>query len=210
LIWYRWRPAPLRQPFPYGSLLWFALVWLLTGLIGLSFASAKRPLYLGPLYPSFALLAAIGWGLIREKFPRVKRWEFYSLLAIFIVYIGTYLLIITPMEKKESLRPLYEAVLSQQTNESIYLVNPSETTRGAAVFYLGRRLPVLGSQDVLSGRFDGQPGTILLIDSNASDDPLFSALQSKGYRLLSQRKYGKTVGVYLYLNPAAKTAVSPS
>ncbi|HUL23648.1 MAG TPA: glycosyltransferase family 39 protein [Thermodesulfobacteriota bacterium] len=200
LIWYRWRPAPLREPFPYGSLLWFALVWLLTGLIGLSFASAKRPLYLGPLYPSFALLAAIGWGLIREKFPRVRRWEFYSLLAILLVYIGTYLLIITPMEKKESLRPLYEAILSQQGKGPIYLVNPSETTRGASVFYLGEKIPVLNDQDVLSGRFDSQPGTMLLIDSNVSDDPLFSALQSKGYRLLSQKKYGKTVGVYLYLN----------
>jgi hypothetical protein len=190
----------LRKPLPYGSLLWFAFVWLLTGLIGLSFASAKRPLYLGPLYPSFALLAAIAWGLIREKFPRVKRWEFYSLLAILLVYIGTYLLIITPMEKKESLRPLYEAILSQQGKGPIYLVNPSETTRGASVFYLGKKIPVLNDQDVLSGRFDGQPGTILLIDSNASDDPLFSTLQSKGYRLLSQKKYGKTVGVYLYVN----------
>jgi 4-amino-4-deoxy-L-arabinose transferase-like glycosyltransferase len=200
LIWYRWRPAPSKEPLPYGSLLWFALVWLLTGLIGLSFASAKRPLYLGPLYPSFALLAALGWDRIREKLPRVKSWEFHGLIAIFLIYIAVYLMVITPMERKESLRPLYKTVLSQRTNGPIYLINPCETTRGAAVFYLGKRIPVLNDQDVLSGRFDSRPGTILLIDSYTSNNQLFPALQSKGYRLLLQKKYGKTAGVYVYLN----------
>jgi 4-amino-4-deoxy-L-arabinose transferase-like glycosyltransferase len=200
LIWYRWRPAPSKKPLPYGSLLWFALVWLLTGLIGLSFASAKRPLYLGPLYPSFALLAALGWDRLREAFPKVKGREFYGLFVIFLIYVGVYLLFITPKEKKESLRPLYNAVLSQQTNGPVYLVNPSETTRGASFFYLGKRIPVLNDQDVLSGRFNDQLGTIFLIDSNTSDNQLFSTLQSKGYRLLSQKEYGKTVGVYAFSN----------
>ena len=200
LIWYRWRPAPSKEPLPHGSLLWFALVWLLTGLIGLSFASAKRPLYLGPLYPSFALLAALGWDRLREKFPKVKGRELYGLIVIFLIYIGAYLLVITPSEKKESLRPLYKAVSSQRTNGPIYLVNPSETTRGASFFYLGRKIPVLNDQDVLSGRFDDRPGTILLIDSYTSDNQLFPTLQSKGYRLLLQKKYGKTAGVYVYSN----------
>jgi len=200
LIWYRWRPAPSREPLPNGSLLRFALVWLLTGLIGLSIASAKRPLYLGPLYPSFALLAALGWDRLREILPKVKSREIYGLVVIFLIYVGVYLLFITPKERKESLRPLYKAVLSQQTDGPIYLVNPSETTRGAAVFYLGKRIPVLNDQDVLSGRFDGRPGTILLIDSYTSDNQLFPALQSKGYHLLLQKKYGKTAGVYVYSN----------
>jgi 4-amino-4-deoxy-L-arabinose transferase-like glycosyltransferase len=200
LIWYRWRPAPSREPLPHGSLLRFALVWLLTGLIGLSFASAKRPLYLGPLYPSFALLAALGWDRIREKFPRVKGRELYGLIVIFLIYVGVYLLVITPSEKKESLRPLYKAVSSQRANGPIYLVNPSETTRGASFFYLGEKIPVLNDQDVLSGRFDDRPGTILLLDSYASDNQLFPTLQSKGYRLLLEKKYGKTAGVYVYSN----------
>jgi hypothetical protein len=143
-------------------------------------------------------LSALGWDRIREKLPRVKSWEFHGLMAIFLIYIGVYLMVITPMERKESLRPLYRAVSSQRTNGPIYLVNPSETTRGASFFYLGRRMPVLKDQDVLSGRFDDRPGTILLIDSYTSDNQLFPALQSKGYRLLLQKKYGKTAGVYVY------------
>jgi 4-amino-4-deoxy-L-arabinose transferase-like glycosyltransferase len=200
LLWYRRRPVPSRGALPHGSLLWFALVWLLTGLIGLSISSAKRPLYLGPLYPSFALLIALLWDYIREKFPRVKSREFYGLIVIFLIYIGIYLLVITPSEKKQSLRPVFKAVLSQRTNGPIYLVNPSETTRGAAVFYLGKRIPVLGKQDVLSGRFEDPAGTTLMIDSLCDNDQLLSNLQAKGYRLLSQRKYGKEAGVCVYSN----------
>ena len=107
---------------------------------------------------------------------------------------------VTPAEKRESLRPLYKGVLNKQTNDSIYLVNPSEATRGASFFYFGKKIPVLRDQDVLSGQVDDRPGTILLIDSMTDDTPLFSTLQSKGYRLLMQKKYGKTVGVYAYMN----------
>jgi hypothetical protein len=172
----------------------------LTGLIGLSFASAKRPLYLGPLYPAFALLAALGWDRLREKLPGVKRWEVHGLIAMFLIYVGVYLMVITPMENKESLRRLYKAVSSQRTNGSIYLVNPSEATRGASFFYFGRRIPVLKDRDVLSGQFDDRPGTILLIDSRIGDNRLFPDLQSKGYRLLLRKKYTNTDEVYVYSN----------
>ncbi len=197
LIWVRWRPAPSKEPLPHGALLWFALVWLLTGLVGLSFASAKRPLYLGPLYPSFALLAAIGWDCIRETFPKVKKWELFGLAIIFLIYIGAYFMVITPMETKESLRPVFKAVSSQRTNGPIYLVTPSETARGAAVFYLGKKILVLNDQDVLSGRFDDRPGTTLVICHDGNDHPLFSTLRSKGYRPLLQKKFGREeINVY--------------
>jgi len=130
----------------------------------------------------------------------MKKYELFGLAIIFLIYIGAYLMVITSMERKESLRPLYKAVSSQQTNAPIYLVNPSETARGASFFYLGRKIPVLNDQDVLSGRFDDRPGTILLVDSYTSDNQLFPTLQSKGYHLLLQKKYGKTAGVYAYWN----------
>jgi 4-amino-4-deoxy-L-arabinose transferase-like glycosyltransferase len=200
LLWYRWGPTQSREPLLHGSLFRFALAWSLIVFVGLSLASAKRTLYLGPIYPPFALLAALGWDRLREKFPKVKNAEAYALIVVFFVYIGIYLLAITPMERKESLRPVFKAVSNQQTNGPIYLVNPSETARGAAVFYLGKRIPVLNDQDLLSGRFDDRPGTILLIDSYTRDNPLFPTLQSKGYRLLLQKNYGKTAGVYVYSN----------
>ncbi|MCJ7785089.1 MAG: hypothetical protein MUP41_14245 [Desulfobacterales bacterium] len=62
------------------------------------------------------------------------------------------------------------------------------------------RIPVLKSQDVLSGRFEDRPGTTLVIDSLCDNDQLLSNLQTKGYRLLSQRKYGKAAGICVYSN----------
>jgi 4-amino-4-deoxy-L-arabinose transferase-like glycosyltransferase len=200
LIWHRWKPDRLKEPHPQGSLLRFALVWLLTGLIGLSFASAKRPVYLGPLYPSLALLAALGWERLREKLPRVKRWEAHGLIAMFFIYVGVCLMVITPMENKKSLRRLYKTVSSLRTNGPVYLVDPSEAIRGASFFYLGRRIPVLKDRDVLSGQFDGRPGTILLIDSKTAGNQLFPTLQSKGYHLLLLKKYTNSHGVYVYSN----------
>jgi 4-amino-4-deoxy-L-arabinose transferase-like glycosyltransferase len=201
LLWYRWGPNRSREPLPHGTLLGFALVWSLIVFVGLSLASAKRTLYLGPIYPPFALLAALGWDRIREKFPKVKHVEVYGLIVIFLVYIGTYLLFISPSERKESLRPLFKAVSSQRTNGPIYLVNPSETTRGASFFYLGKRVPVLNKQDLLLSRFEDLPGTTLVLDSLCDDNQLLSHLRSKGYRpILQKKKYGKEAGVCIYSN----------
>ena len=200
LLWYRRDPNHSGEPLPYSFLLRFALVWFLTVFIGLSLASAKRCLYLGPMLPPFALLAALGWDRIRERVPRVKRVEIYGLIVIFLCYIGTYLFFIFPSEKQQNLRPVFEAVLSQRTHGAVYLVNPSERLRGAAFFYVGKRTPVLNSQDLLLGRFEDQPGTTLVIDSYYDDNQLFPTLQSKGYRLFLQKKYGKASGVCVYSN----------
>jgi 4-amino-4-deoxy-L-arabinose transferase-like glycosyltransferase len=201
LLWYRWGPARSREPLPHGTLLRFTLVWSLIIFVGLSLASAKRTLYLGPIYPPFALLGAIGWDRFREKFPKVNRGEVYGLVVIFLAVTGIYLLFIIPSERKESLRPIFEAVSSQRTNGPVYLVNASETTRGASFFYLGRRIPALNGQDLLSGRFEDQPGTTLVIDSLCDNDQFVSDILSKGYRPLSQRMYGKVVGeVCVYSN----------
>jgi 4-amino-4-deoxy-L-arabinose transferase-like glycosyltransferase len=199
LLWYRLKSSHSRELLAHGSLLQFALVWSLTVFIGLSLASAKRSLYLGPIFPPFALLAALGWDRIRERFPKVKNLELYGLTVMFLVYVGTYLLFIIPSERKQSLRPVFEAVLSQGTNGPVYLANPSERLLGASFFYLGKRTPVLNDRDLLAGRFEDRPGTTLVINYYYDDDQLLSNLRSKGYRLLFQKKFEKT-GVCIYSN----------
>jgi len=199
LLWYRWKPTHSREPFPHGFLLGFSLVWFLTVFIGLSLASAKRPLYLGPIFPPFALLAALGWNSIREKLPKIKSLEVYSLIVIFFIYIGTYLLFITPSERKQSLRPVFKAVSSQQTNGPVYLVSPSETLRGASFFYLGKGMPVLSIWDLLSERFEDRPGTTLVLDAYLDNSQYGSYIRSKGYRLILKQKFGKD-GICVYSN----------
>jgi 4-amino-4-deoxy-L-arabinose transferase-like glycosyltransferase len=199
LLWYRWKLLPSRETLPHGSLLRFALIWSLTVFIGLSLASAKRPLYLAPIFPPFALLAALGLDRIREKFPKIKRLEVYGLIAIFFIYIGTYLLFITPSERKESLRPLFRALSSQEKKVPVYLVSPSEALRGASFFYLGKRMPILSVQDLSLGRFEDRPGTTLVLDAYIDNSRFGSEIRSKGYRLLLKQKFGKDV-ICIYSN----------
>jgi 4-amino-4-deoxy-L-arabinose transferase-like glycosyltransferase len=199
LLWYRLEPTRSKEPLHQGSVLRFALAWFLTIFIGLSLASTKRVLYLGPIYPSFALLAALGWDRIQEKFPKTKSAEVYGLIAIFLVHIGTYLLFITPSERKESLRPVFEAISSQQIHGPVYLVNPSERLRGAAFFYLGEKTPVLNAKNLLLGQFEDRQGTTLVVESHPDDNQLLSHLQSKGYRLILDKKFGK-ISICIYSN----------
>ena len=200
LLWYRFKPVRSREHLPHGPLLGFALVWFLLVFIGLSLSSAKRPLYLGPIYPAFALLASLGWDRIREKFPKVKRLEVYGLIVMFSVIALTYLLFVTPIDRKESLRPVFEVVSIQRTNGPIYLVGPSETILGASFFYLGKRMPVLNRKDLLLGRFEDRPGTTLVIESLCDDNRLLSHLLSRGYRLLMQKKFRKNEVICIYSN----------
>jgi 4-amino-4-deoxy-L-arabinose transferase-like glycosyltransferase len=199
LLWYRWKPTYTREPLSHGSLLRFSLVWFLTVLFGLSLASAKRALYIGPVFPPFALLAALGWDRIREKFPKVKGGEVYGLLVMFLVIIGAHLLFIIPSERKESLQPVFEAVSSQQTDSPVYLCNPSETIRGAAFFYLGKRIPVLNDQDLLLGKFEDRLETTLIVNSICNNNQLVSNLRSKGYRLLLRKEFQKAE-VFVFSN----------
>ncbi|NWG01490.1 MAG: glycosyltransferase family 39 protein [Syntrophaceae bacterium] len=191
LLWSRWKPIPQRETGSDDLLLRFTLIWSLTVFIGLSLASAKRPIYLAPIFPPFALLAALGWDYLREKFPKLKRWELYGLLIIFLIYIGIYLFFITPKETKESLRPVFKAVSIQQTRGPIYLVNPSEALRGASFFYLGEKIPVLSLEDLLLGRFEDRSGTTLLLDAYLDDSRYGSHIRSRGYRLILKQKFGK-------------------
>lgn len=199
LLWYRWGPTHSREPLPHGTLLGFALVWSLVVFVGLSLSSAKRTLYLGPIYPPFVLLGANGWDRIREKFPKVKRLELFGLIAIFLVITGAYLLFFTPSERKESLRPVFKAVTIQQTHGPVYLVSPSEALRGASFFYLGKRMPILSVQDLSLGRFEDRLGTTLVLEAYLDNHQLLSNLQSKGYHLILKQKFGKD-GVSVYSN----------
>lgn len=191
LLWYRWGPSHSREPLPHGSLLRFALVWFLTVFIGLSLASAKRDLYLGPLLPPFALLAALGWDRLREKFPKLKLVEIYGLIFMFMMCAGSSLLFITPSENKQSFRPVFDVISSQRTEGPVYLVAPLEALRGASFFYLGKRIPVLDHKDFLTGRFEDRQGTILVLDAFCNDRELLNNLLSKGYRRILHKKSGK-------------------
>lgn len=191
LLWFRSDPGQSGEKMSHPLLLGFSVVWFLTVFIGLSLASAKRPLYLGPLFPAFALMAALGWDCLREKFPYVKRVEVCGLMFLFLVYAGVYLIFIVPSEKRLSLRPVFDVISNQQTNSQVYLLNPAESLRGASFFYLGKKVPVIDRKDLSTGRLENRQGTTLLLDIYCNDRLFLDNLLSKGYRQIIHKKYGK-------------------
>jgi len=198
-LWYRRRnPRPERSSSP-DLLAPFALVWFLTVFVGLSIASAKRTVYIAPLYPPSALLAAFAWTRLCEKFPGVKRLETYGIMVLFFAYVAFNFTVLLPSEKNDSFRPVFDVVRNQQARGPVYLCGGSESLQGAAVFYLGKIVPVRSRMDLMQEKFEAPSGTILVIPSFLADDQLLTNLRAKGFRLLAEKTVRK-MSLRIYSN----------
>jgi 4-amino-4-deoxy-L-arabinose transferase-like glycosyltransferase len=198
-LWYRWRRPRLEESSPLDLLSLFALVWFLTVFVGLSMASAKRTLYIAPLYPPSALLAAFAWARLCESFPNVKRLETYGMIVLFFAYVGMHFIILLPSEKKDSFRPVFEVIRNQKVHGPVYLYGGSESLQGAAVFYLGKTIPVRNRTDLLQEGFEAPSGTILVIPFFSGDEQLLANLRAKGFRLLTEKTIRK-ISLRIYSN----------
>lgn len=184
-----------QRPLAQLSLAWFAVVFL-----GLSLASAKRVLYLGPLYPPFALLAALCWDRLAEAIPRLRRLVLPGLLAAAVVYLGLHFFLLLPGERQESLRTLFKAAGLESQGNQIYLVDAPEALRGAAVFYLGKTVPEIRAVDFQAEGIP--PGSMLIMNIGRGDQGTAAKLETLGFRLLKEQFMGNS-RFCLYAAPAA-------
>lgn len=132
------RNRELLYPF-LGILLPFAL---------LCAASGKRMVYLLPLSVPCALVT--GWYLghlprrirqLAQTIPLRKAGMALLLLAM-MTTIGIDLVTAQRMNRKKSLRPLFEACAElEKQGRQVILIDAAERTEGAACFYLQHRLP---------------------------------------------------------------------
>jgi 4-amino-4-deoxy-L-arabinose transferase-like glycosyltransferase len=195
LVWLSYRrknPRPEKSSSP-DLLALFALVWFLTVFVGLSIASAKRTLYIAPLYPPSALLMASAWTHLCEKFPKIKHFEIYGVTILFFVYVAAHFAVLLPSEKNDSFRPVFEAVRNQQGHGPIYLCGGSESLQGATVFYLGKIIPVCSRTVLMQEKFEAPSGTILVIPFSAGDEQFLANLRTKGFRLLAEKTVRKVL-----------------
>ena len=198
-LWYRRKNPRPEKASSVDLLALFALVWFLAVFVGLSIASAKRTLYIAPLYPPSALLAAFAWTRLCEKFPKVKRLETYGIITLFSVYVAVNFAILLPSEKKDSFRPVFEVIRNQQAHGPVYLCGGSESLQGAAVFYLGKIVPVRSRADLMQEGFETPSGTILVIPFFPGDEQLLANLRAKGFRLLAEKTVRK-ISLRVYSN----------
>jgi 4-amino-4-deoxy-L-arabinose transferase-like glycosyltransferase len=198
-LWYRWRRPRSEESSSLDLLAFFALVWFLTIFVGLSMASAKRTLYIAPLYPPSALLAAFAWARLCEKFPNAKRLETYGMIVLFFAYVSVHFITLLPSEKKDSFRPVFEVIRNQKVHGPVYLYGGTESLQGAAVFYLGKTIPVRNRTDLLQEGFEAPSGTILVIPFFTGDEQLLANLRAKGFRLLTEKTVRK-ISLRIYSN----------
>jgi len=157
LVWDALAPGERKIVRSSGAFDAFPTVWFLTVLGVLSLASAKRNIYLGPIYPAFALMVGTWWMRARDQAPAIRPWRWLAavtprsgagcvlLLALYaLAYLGYAFAVENPRSAAHDTRPLFEdaARLRAEHAAPIVLLRPRESIQGAAVYYLGETLPV--------------------------------------------------------------------
>lgn len=163
MLWLRWGNAKWREGITLRGNETFPAIWFLTVLAALSLASAKRHVYLAPLFPAFALLAGIWWLRLQERWNVSTRQIAVGLLVSLAGTFGVKQFVMMPRERLESWRPPMMDLVVESSEEEILFYRPSESMRGAAVFYLGRTVPVVETIEDLRRLLLVRPGTARVV-----------------------------------------------
>lgn len=169
----------------------FPLVWLGVALAGLSLASAKRNLYLGPLYPAFALAVGVWWvrqdarpapsrlwRWLHERAPQRPAHQALLLGGLVLIHLGVHVGLRVPDARRRDPSPIFAAAARWEQagpDRRIALVEPKEAMSGAAFYFLGRVVPRLGP-----GSWPPAPGLtghrLLLVGREERVRPLLESL----------------------------------
>ncbi len=118
---------------------------------------------------------------------------------LFITYIAYFSFVVPHDDEKQSARLLIDRLASYSlASRPIALYQPAERIKGAASFYLQRRLPTIDSTDELDKVLTDQPNTVVLIEGSSRLN--FAKFKDEG-----ELNYGK--GHYHYMSgklPGAK------
>ena len=213
-FWLRWRRRERIVPGAEGL---FPLVWFCVTFAGLTVASAKRTLYLAPLLPAFAILAAMTWNRLTGVLPRLRSTEVWFALGFLPVFAAVNFLILLPREMPNSLRPTFELVARERQGGSVMLFSPKDPARerqagpvapkesmsGAAVFYLGGSFPETLDPAEVAARLAGDSGRWIVVSMYKKGlQPLGTDSPPPGLRLLQDRELRSRFNIAVYVRPA--------
>lgn len=142
----------------------FYLVWFVTTLLGLSVASAKRNLYLAPLYPAAGMLSAHLWTYVAPSvsFTNVLRALWITIPLGFAA--GRSATILHFGGRDVSYSEVFDALPIVAPDRPIVLYRPTEGLEGAAVFYTGKEVPVAHTPEKLATALAMEPGAWVLLE----------------------------------------------
>jgi hypothetical protein len=189
----------------------------------LCFASAKRNVYLGPLYPGLALAAASWWARAREQTPdgvpqrwlsravRARPGALVAVLGVIVaVALGFNLAGELPLDPHDSARGFFEeivAVQSEQPDAPLVLVRPPESLSGAAVYYLGETVQTVYEADSLDALVSA--GGAVLVGETIDVAPLLAALPGSRLGSVHTRTVGNDAYQIVAVRPIQVPAATP-
>jgi 4-amino-4-deoxy-L-arabinose transferase-like glycosyltransferase len=200
LAWIRWGPPSCRERLLPGGEALFPAVWFMVTLLGLSVASAKRNIYMAPLFPAFAILAAQTWDRIAQKYQQAHRIEPWLVPGLLVLFAAIHFGIFLPHELPTSLHPEFEIVARELEPKKVVLYKPKEALRGAAVFYLGKNVPVARNIQELR-HILAYEGRLVVVAMHKVKVPFEPDPMPPELELLSKRKWGRRFLVNVYLRP---------
>jgi 4-amino-4-deoxy-L-arabinose transferase-like glycosyltransferase len=138
------------------------------------------------------LLAALPLYFLWRSVARLRVFDFLAgavgvLLVSFVAYYG----LVTPHdgERQSARRVMDQLAVFADAGRPVALYQPTERMRGAASFYLQRRVPTLATPEQTRAALVRQPDLVVLADDSARFDPALFAEQGKV-------PYGKSVYRY--------------
>jgi 4-amino-4-deoxy-L-arabinose transferase-like glycosyltransferase len=184
-------PRAHRRVRLHGPFDLFGPVWFATMLGVLSLASAKRNIYLGPIYPGLALALATWWARARQQAPdaRTPRWlsaavaarpraQASALLAFAMLYLAFNVAVESPASRANAPSRIFAlATAAQSRNQGsqvLFAGVPRESLAGAAVYYLGRTVPMVDSLDQLDALSSRRVS--VLVGTDRAVDPMLRTL----------------------------------
>jgi 4-amino-4-deoxy-L-arabinose transferase-like glycosyltransferase len=158
-IWLRRSERPER----------FLLSWVGTGFLFLSVAGSKRAVYLAPLLPPLAILAA-SW---LETTPK-RRWLEPAAVALSAALAISWFSVAPGYDERHSYRPFCrELAAVLPSSGRLYGYDLDEVASAAIPFYTGRRFEALASEErvaELAGGTGSTPATfVITVDVRGKD-----------------------------------------
>jgi len=170
-LWASRRRGDRMAP-PLGVDALFGAVWFGLTLAALSIASAKRAMYLAPLYPGAALIGAVLWERVRARVPVARACAYGWLVIAAVGSISWPHVDASQKTRTQGMRELFALVESERADRRLVLFRPSEGLMGAATFFTSETVPEANTLAELEPALGRHRGAVIVTDEKSGDgDP---------------------------------------
>jgi 4-amino-4-deoxy-L-arabinose transferase-like glycosyltransferase len=169
----------------------FIITWFVFPFILLSVSSAKRSVYLLPLYPPLALFTSImAMKIIKESYFLSKfNWrKIIMRISIFLLVVFVIVGIMTAVlfNNKYSFYPIYKCYKAiDNPNKTLYLYRPDEVSRGAVNYYMNQDAEVISDVNTLEKMLENKNNYFITEKGN----PLGTAKKMKSFIVKGKHWY---------------------